>query len=85
MGTDFDLSRTASRDIFNALRYVVRSRIQAHGKKQGPTACVLDSRTLHSTPESGKRAGFDAGKKRKGSKLHRAVDTLGYSLHRSWS
>jgi hypothetical protein len=38
---------------------------------------VVDSRTLQSTPESGARAGYDGGKRRKGAKVHAAVDTLG--------
>jgi transposase len=42
-----------------------------------PTAVILDSRTLQSTPESGARAGYDGAKRRKGSKVHVAVDTLG--------
>ena len=41
---------------------------------------ILDSRTLQSTPESGARAGFDGARKRKGSKVHIAVDTLGHLL-----
>ena len=41
---------------------------------------MLDSRTLQSTPESGARAGYDAGKRRKGTKGHLAVDTLGHPL-----
>lgn len=45
-----------------------------------PSAVILDSRTLQSTPESGARAGFDGHKKRKGSKVHTAVDTLGHLL-----
>ena len=45
-----------------------------------PSAAVLDSRTLQSTPESGARAGYDGYKRRKGSKLHAAVDTLGHLL-----
>jgi transposase len=45
-----------------------------------PSAVILDSRTLQSTPESGARAGFDGHKKRNGSKLHAAVDTLGHLL-----
>lgn len=45
-----------------------------------PTAVILDSRTMQSTPESGARAGFDGHKKRKGSKVHAAVDTLGHLL-----
>jgi hypothetical protein len=38
---------------------------------------------LRSTPESGERAGYDGAKRKKGSKLHLAVDTLGYlqALH----
>lgn len=50
------------------------------GKEDAPTAAIFDSRTLQSTPESGARAGFDGHKKRKGSKLHAAVDTLGHLL-----
>ena len=50
------------------------------GRKAQPTAAILDSRTLQSTPESGARAGFDGAKKKKGSKVHSAVDTLGHLL-----
>lgn len=42
-----------------------------------PGATILDSRTLQSTPESGSRGGYDAAKRKKGSKVHAAVDTLG--------
>jgi transposase len=41
---------------------------------------ILDSRTLRSTPESGARAGYDGAKRRKGSKVHAAVDTLSHLL-----
>ena len=41
---------------------------------------ILDGRTLQSTPESGARAGYDGAKKKKGSKVHAAVDTLGNLL-----
>ncbi len=41
---------------------------------------MLDSRTLRSSPESGERAGYDGAKRKKGSKLHMAVDTLGHLL-----
>ena len=54
-------------------------RLQA-GRADAPSAAILDSRTLQSTPESGARAGFDGHKKRKGSKVHAAVDTLGHLL-----
>src|SRR5215217_9292011 len=38
------------------------------------------SRTLQSTPESGSRGGYDGAKRKKGSKVHAAVDTLGNLL-----
>jgi transposase len=50
------------------------------GRTEEPTAAVLDSRTLQSTPESGGRGGYDGAKRRKGSKTHMAVDTLGHLL-----
>lgn len=50
------------------------------GRKGQPTAVILDSRTLQSTPESGARAGYDGAKRRKGSKVHAVVDTLGHLL-----
>jgi len=50
------------------------------GRPAAPSAVILDSRTLQSTPESGARAGFDGHKKRKGAKVHAAVDTLGHLL-----
>src|ERR671934_2986573 len=52
----------------------------AAGRAEAPTAAILDSRTLQSTPESGARAGYDGHKRRKGSKAHAAVDTLGHLL-----
>lgn len=45
-----------------------------------PTAVILDGRVLQSTPESGHRAGYNGGKRRKGSTAHIAVDTLGHLL-----
>jgi transposase len=59
------------------MRAVLRN---ADGRKESPTAAILDSRTLQSTPESGGRAGYDGAKRRKGSKVHLAVDTLGHLL-----
>jgi len=59
------------------LRLLLRSRA---GRNATPSAAILDSRTLQSTPESGGRAGYDGAKKRKGSKVHAAVDTLGHLL-----
>ena len=108
------------RDLFNAIRYVVRTGCQwrflphdlppwtavyqqarrwmhagvfeqvAHDlraivrflneRNTEPTATIFDGRTLQSTPESGDRAGYDGAKKKKGSKVHAAVDTLGNLL-----
>jgi len=59
------------------LRAVLRMALD---RQEQPSAVILDSRTLQSTPESGGRAGFDGHKKRKGSKVHAAVDTLGHLL-----
>lgn len=50
------------------------------GKDPQPSAAIYDARTLQSTPESGERAGYDGHKRRKGSKIHAAVDTLGHLL-----
>jgi transposase len=59
------------------LRAILRLLVD---RNQQPTAAIYDSRTLQSTPESGARAGYDGAKKRKGSKVHIAVDTLGHLL-----
>jgi len=59
------------------LRALLRLAAQ---RESVPTAVVLDSRTLQSTPESGARGGYDGAKRRKGSKVHAAVDTLGHLL-----
>ena len=109
---------TASREVFNALRWIVRAgaswRMLPHdfppweavyqqtrrwiaagvfeaivhdlrallrlgeGRDKEPTAAILDSRTLRSSPESGHRSGYDGAKRKKGSKVHAAVDTLGF-------
>ncbi|WP_406701185.1 IS5 family transposase [Singulisphaera sp. Ch08] len=63
--------------IVHDLRAVIRF---AQGRHPEPTAAIFDSRTLQSTPESGPRAGYDGYKRRKGSKGHMAVDTLGHLL-----
>jgi hypothetical protein len=49
-------------------------------RDEEPSGSVLDARTLQSTPESGARAGYDGYKRKKGSKVHIAVDTLGHLL-----
>jgi transposase len=50
------------------------------GRNEEPTAAIFDSRTLQSTPESGARAAYYGAKRRKGNKVHLAVDTLGHLL-----
>lgn len=59
------------------LRQVLRMLAE---KQEQPSAVILDGRTMQSTPESGSRAGYDGYKRRKGSKVHVAVDTLGHLL-----
>ena len=66
---------------FEALVHDLRVVLRAQaGRAAQPTAMILDSRTLQSTPESGARAGDDGAKRRKGAKVHVAVDTLGHLL-----
>ncbi len=55
------------------------SRIQQQRGGE-PCAIIVDSRTLQSTPESGHRAGYDGAKRRKGTKVHLVVDTLGHLI-----
>lgn len=67
--------------VFEALVHDLRGVLRlAQGRAPVPSATILDSRTLQSTPESGARAGYDGAKRRKGSKVHVAVDTLGHLL-----
>ena len=63
--------------IVDDLRMLLRL---AEGRHPLPTATIFDSRTLQSTPESGARAGWDGAKRKRGSKVHTAVDTLGHLL-----
>lgn len=66
---------------FEALAHDLRLLARlAKGRRGQPSAVVIDSRTLQSSPESGARAGYDGAKRRKGSKVHLVVDTLGYLL-----
>lgn len=112
--------RHSLREVFNGLRYIVRTGMQWRympndlppwhtvyqqtqrwvragvfealvsdlrrllreiaGRSPEPSAAIFDGRTLQSSPESGERAGYDGYKRRKGSKVHLAVDTLGQLL-----
>jgi transposase len=64
-------------DMVHDLRALVRL---AKSKKEQPSAAIFDGRTVRSTLESGERAGYDGYKRKKGSKIHIAVDTLGLLL-----
>jgi transposase len=67
--------------VFEAIAHDLRMLLrEAADRMPQPRAVVLDSRTLQSTPESGGRAGYDGHKRRKGTKVHAAVDTLGHLL-----
>ncbi len=67
--------------VFEAMVHDLRALIRlAKGRAEQPSAAIFDGRTLQSTPESGARAGYDGHKRKKGSKVHIAVDTLGYLL-----
>lgn len=63
--------------IVDDLRKILR---KAEGRNPEPSAVIIDGRTMQSTRESGPRAGYDGNKKKKGSKVHMAVDTLGNLL-----
>src|SRR5215217_331781 len=66
---------------FEAMVHDLRALLRlASGRTPDPSAVILDSRTLRSTPESGHRAGYDGAKRKKGSKLHVAGETLGHLL-----
>jgi transposase len=67
--------------VFEAMVHDLRLLLRlAEGRHEQPSAAIFDSRTLQSSPESGERAAYDGAKRRKGSKMHMAVDTLGLLL-----
>ena len=73
--------RWLSAGVFEAMVHDLRALLRlAKGRDKEPTAAILDSRTLRSTPESGNRSGYDGAKRKRGSKVHAAVDTLGHLL-----
>jgi transposase len=66
---------------FEAIVHDLRALLRlAEERDPQPSAVILDARTLQSTPESGGRAGWDGHKRKRGSKTHIAVDTLGHLL-----
>jgi transposase len=67
--------------VFEALVHDLRALLrEIDGRAPQPSAAIFDARTLQSSPESGARSGYDGHKKRRGSKVHIAVDTLGQLL-----
>lgn len=67
--------------VFEAMVHDLRRLLRlTEGKDAEPTAAILDGRTLQSSVESGSRAGWDGHKRKRGSKVHLAVDTLGHLL-----
>jgi len=67
--------------VFEAMTHDLRELLRMlAGRDPRPSAAIFDSRTLQSTPESGGRGGYDGAKRKKGSKTHMAVDTLGHLL-----
>ena len=67
--------------VFEAIVHDLRALLRlAAGRQAVPSAAIFDARTMQSTPESGADAGYDGAKKRKGRKVHMAVDTLGHLL-----
>lgn len=66
---------------FEHLAHDLRELLRvAAGKPKRPTTAIFDGQTLQGTIESGERAGYDGHKKKTGSKVHAAVDSLGCLL-----
>jgi transposase len=73
--------RWVAAGVFEAMVHDLRELLRVTaGRNAQPSAAIIDSRTLQSTPESGHRAGYDGAKRKKGSKVHAVVDTLGHLL-----
>ena len=67
--------------VFEAMVHDLRVLLRwLAGRADQPSTAIFDSATRQSTPESGQRAGYDGYKRRKGSKVHLAIDTLGHLL-----
>src|SRR5271156_2604025 len=63
--------------IHDSLAKMIRKK---EGKKEQPTAGIIDAQSVKNTLVSCESKGFDAGKKIKGIKRHIIVDTLGLVL-----
>jgi transposase len=66
---------------FEAIVHDLRTLLRVDADRDvQPSAVIFDGRTMQSTPENGGRAGYDGHKRKRGSKVHLAVDTLGHLL-----
>jgi transposase len=75
------MQRWLTAGVFETIAHDLRILLRlAAGRDPEPSAAIFDARTLQSTPESGGRAGYDGYKRKRGSKVHLAVDTLGHLL-----
>jgi transposase len=75
------MQRWLKAGVFEAIVHDLRVLLRVlDGRKAQPSAALFDSRTLQSTVESGERAEWDGAKRKRGSKTHLAVDTLGNLL-----
>ena len=73
--------RWVAAGVFEALVHDLRRLLREIAERAPePRAAIFDARTVQSTPESGAAAGWDGAKRRRGRKVHRAVDTLGHVL-----
>ncbi len=74
--------RWMSARVFEAIVHDLREliRVSLAGRSPEPSAAIMDARTLQSTPESGAQGAYDGAKRKKGRKVHVAVDTLGNLL-----
>ena len=73
--------RWVAAGVFESMAHDLRVLLRlAEGKEAQPSAVIVDGRTMQSIPESGGRAGRDGSKRKNGSKIHMAVDTLGLLL-----
>lgn len=70
------LARGLFEAMYDELRKLWRMRQR---RAQDPTAAVLDSQSVKTSPQGGPK-GYDAGKKVKGRKRHLVTDTLGLLL-----
>ena len=68
-------------DVFEEIVHDLRVILRLFNERDPQaSATIMNWRTLQSTPESGARAGCEGAKKKNGSTVHAAVDTMGKLL-----